>query len=80
MSRPIEMYLPFPGFWGHNVRVTTFMSEGYPTGELAIEGLTWDNLQAIADWMIGLPPELYKTVKVPHQILEGTLARRQRGS
>lgn len=73
-TTPILRYLPFPGFWGDRVKITQPRSEGYPTGELRVEGLTEDNLRALADWMIGLPPELYDAVKVPHRIIEQYLA------
>lgn len=77
MSKPIVIYLPFPGYWDHKVTVNESYSEGYPTGEISIEHLTWEQLQAITDFLIGLPPELYEHVKVPHQLLEGLLARRR---
>lgn len=49
--------------------------EGYGSGEYTITGLSKENLQQLADWMISLPPELYEHVEEWSRFLERFLAK-----
>jgi len=49
--------------------------EGYGSGEYNLAGLSIENLQELANWMIGLPPELYTHVEEYSRFLEGFLAK-----
>lgn len=79
---PILVYLPWAHkddrhrTWQTSTRLTEQFSEGYPTGNIALVGLTWDDLRAFADWALELPPELYTHVEQMHRMVEGTLGRK----
>lgn len=58
------------GYFGKTVQLRRGFAEGYPTGEYAITGMTKEQLQELADWMISLPPELYHHVEGFSRYLE----------
>ncbi len=81
---PILVYLPWDSqdgrqrIWRTATRITERFSEGYPTGELALVGVTWDDLRGFADWAIGLPPELYAHVEGMHRAVERVLVSKEK--
>jgi hypothetical protein len=80
---PILIYLPWAHkddrnrHWQTSTRITEQFSEGYPTGNLSLTGLRWDDLRAFADWALGLPPELYVHVKDMHRTVERALGMKR---
>lgn len=55
----ILTYTGIKGSHYGGVTINTVRSEGYPTGEFVIRGLSREHLQAFADWAITLPAEMY---------------------
>jgi len=78
-GEPIVVYLPITS--GHHpsldrVALREKYSEGYPTGDYTITGLTKESLQELADWMIQLPAELYAYVEPWSRSLERLLVQK----
>lgn len=63
MSTQILFYTGLKGKRFEGVTVERHMSEGYPTGELSIRGLTREHLQSFADWALTLPADQYAPVE-----------------
>lgn len=55
----ILTYTGIKGSHYGEVTINYMLSEGYPTGEFVIRGLSRKHLQAFADWAITLPAEIY---------------------
>lgn len=66
----ILTYTGIKGSHYGEVTINRMMSEGYPTGEFVIRGLSREHLQAFADWAITLPPEIYAGVEQTHRNIE----------
>lgn len=58
--------------WRLNLRQD--MSEGYPVRDrFSLHGITHDDLQQLADWLITLPQDLYEPAAEFHQAIERAL-------
>lgn len=67
----IAAYLPLgTNNWFRHVALKQRHSEGYPTGEYLIDGISKETLQELADWMVGLPPDMYRHVEQFSKTLE----------
>jgi hypothetical protein len=66
----ILMYAPDPFV---NIKIMQSFAEGYPFDDFFVIGIKQADLQALADWLLVAPPEIYKPLETLSRKLESFL-------